>query len=189
MGIIRITAPTEEPVTLAEAKAHLRIAATDEDALIGSLIMAAREYAEARTHLKLVSQTWRHTRDDLPSAIQLPYPPLMSIESVTYVDSAGVRQTVASTVYEADVSEAVGICRLAYNQTWPSYRFQPNSIEITYVCGYGTAMDVPQALKQAMLLHIGHMFENREAVAGTTMTAVPMAVESLLSTCAVRVVA
>ena len=177
-----ITAPASEPITLAEAKEHLRVDFDEDDTLITSLIVAAREHLENSIARRLVTQTWEVTYPEFKDELILPETPLQSITSVTYLDSDGDSQTLASTVYEADTTTEPGLIRRTYLQTWPVTRAVWNAVVIRYVVGYGTASDVPQALKQAMYLHIGTMYEFRESVmAGMNVATVPMAYESLIS--------
>lgn len=192
MALTLVTKPTEEPVTLDEAKAHLRVESTAEDALIQALIAAAREYAESVTGRQLVTATWDLKLDAFPAdgaAIELPKAPLRSITSVTYVDTAGATQTWASGKYVVDAPsgpEALpGRLAPAYGESYPATRDTLNAVTIRFEAGYGTAADVPQAIKQAMLLHIGHLYENRQSVvvgagAGAAI-AVPQATDWLLA--------
>ena len=174
MGLVQTSAPAAEPILLADAKAHLRVDGTDEDALIGALISAAREQAEAFLRRALITQTWRLDLDELPPCIALPFPPVASITSVDYTDTDGNSQTVATSVYELDAAES--IVRLKYNQVWPSIRDHPDSASVTYVVGYGAAgTSVPASINQGMLMLIGHLFENRELSAPITISQVPMA--------------
>ncbi len=96
MALVLLTAPTEEPITLDEAKLHLRVEIDDDDTLILGMIKAAREYAEVVTHRRLITQTWRYYLDSWPEDkdyIEMPFPPLQSISSITYTDCDGVVYT------------------------------------------------------------------------------------------------
>lgn len=178
MAFVQTVAPAAEPLTLAEAKAHLRVDGTDEDTLITALIVAAREQAEAFLRRALITQTWRLDADRFAAMMALAYPPIVSVSSVTYTDIDGNSQTVATSVYELDAAEA--IVRLKYNQTWPSARDHPDAVKITYVAGYGAAgSNVPASIRQGMLMLIGHMFENRELSAPILINQVPMATKHL----------
>lgn len=157
----RITTPTE-PVTLAEAKLHLRVDGTDEDALIQGLISAARETCEDRTEGTVPVTGWRLTLDTFPDAIKLPRPPIVSVESVKYLDTAGVQQTLSPLDYVVDTVSAPGYIVPAFGKAWPETRDQINAVEVEYTAGAAAA---PHALKAWMLLAIGEMFMNREGSA------------------------
>ncbi len=167
MALRLITPPAEEPITLAQAKAHLRVDTSDEDALITSLITAAREYCESFQNRALITQTWELVLDAWPAfPVTLPLPPLQSVTSVKYTDCVGIETTWAASNYIVDTDDEMGgRIGLAYGITLPTTTLQPiNGIRIRYVAGYGAAANVPQAVKQAMLLYIANRFENREAV-------------------------
>lgn len=187
MGYKLKTAPATEPVSLAEAKLHLRVDTdcTDEDTLIGALITAAREMVENYTGLALINQTWEYTCDEFPDDdLALRPAPLSSISSITYVDTAGTTQTASAlTLYAADTYSIPGAATLRYGQTWPSVRDLRNSITVTYVAGFGAAgSSVPGPIKAAILLLIGHLFEHRESVViGTISSDLPQGVEYLLN--------
>lgn len=184
MRLKLITDPAEEPVSLTEAKAHLRVDIDDDDTFIASLITAAREYVEGAAHRAFVTQTWRLNLDEWPGddEIELPRPPLQSVTSITYKDSDGTTTTWSSSEYEVDTDSEPGRVKLAYGYSWPSATLAAtNPIKITFVAGYGDAEDVPQKWKQAILLLLGHWYENREAtIAGTIQRSIPLAVDSLI---------
>lgn len=282
-GLTVVTEPTAEPVTLDEAKAHLRVEFENDDLTIKALITAARKYCETVTKRALVTQTLRLTRDAFPGACEdwafrLPRPPLQSVSSIKYAtdegrartsivsssyswtasgsgtneyylrtagsadpgidvqpselyvngtsatsgtlgaltagqwgygdnDSLGydtiyVRlsgggdpdsqssgyikyvaglETVSTDVYYVDTTSLPGRVGLAYEQEWPTdVTTGIGAVQVNYVAGYGAASAVPETIKQAMLLLIGHWYTNREAV-GPSMSAAPMAVDSLLT--------
>ena len=165
--LTQLSPPAAEPLTLAEAKLHLRVDVdiTDDDSLITALIVTARQQAEHRTGRALVSQQWRYAIDAFPvDSLELPLPKLLSVQSVTYLDSAGTRQTLANTEYDVITDELVGRLIPAYGKSWPSCRERPGSVRVDYTCGYGAAADVPQSIKAWMLLAIGAWYENREAL-------------------------
>lgn len=176
-----ITAPTVEPLELAEVKEHLRVVAADEDSLLESLIIAARERVELFTERALLQQTWAVYLDAFPAGeIRLAMPPLIAVATVEYYDSDGVEQTLdAAEYYEDNKSKPA---RLVPVTSWPATQCRPNAVTITYTAGYGTAAtSVPQVIKQAMLLMIGEMYENREeTVIGTIVSSLPLTAERLL---------
>lgn len=165
MGLTLTTAPAAEPVSLAEAKAHLRLDASDEDTLVTALIVAARRQAEARTGRVFITQRWKLTADSFPEdSFDLPNPPLSSVVSLTYLDADGARQTLASTEYQVVTDELVGRVLPTYGKVWPACREVAGSIELTFEAGYGAAAAVPQDLKAWILLAIGTLHKERTAV-------------------------
>lgn len=183
----RTSDPASEPVSLGEAKNHLRVDISDDDDLITALITAAREYVEEASRRALITQTWRLSLPQFPAAveIELPRPPLQSVTSVTYTDSDGSSSTFASSKYSVDTDSEPGRVRLVYGEDWPSDTLaETNPVQITYVAGYGDgSSDVPQRWRQAILLTVGHWYENREAVAtgGGIPKELPLAVERLIN--------
>lgn len=192
MGLVLVTAPAAEPVSLAEAKLHLRIDATDEDALITELIAAARKYCERFTRRAWITQTWDLKLPRFPPvddpwelgfcdrAIRLPLPPAQSTTSITYTDENGISQTLSSSLYTLDSTVEPALIHEAYNEDWPETRDVPNAVVVRFVAGYGLAASVPEPLKIALKLLVAHWFEHREAAQDTALHSVPMAVESLL---------
>jgi len=187
MSFVVVTAPAEEPITLSEAKAHLRVDDSSSDALITSLIVAAREYAEKYTNRALITQTLRAYYDSFydqnpDGVLRLPRPVLQSVTSVKYIDTNGTEQTVSSSLYKVDVASVPARVVPVFGEVWPSARYEINAVYVEYVAGYGLADVVPQDIKQAMFLHIGHMFENREQTTPVAISEVPMAYLALMST-------
>lgn len=198
MGLTQTAAPTVEPVSLAELRQHLRIDDHDEDLLIESLGIAARQHCEMFTRRQFCTATWQLTLDGFPNVfrekgapyvwegrhgkeIWLPSPPLQSVSSITYVDTAGDTQTWAASNYDVDTDSEPGRVTLAFGKSWPTAQAQPESVTITYVAGYGAASDVPSNIKAAIKLWVGNLFENREPVlTGSIAASLPMSVESLL---------
>jgi len=164
MALKLITPPAAEPISLAEAKAHLRVDTTDEDALITALISAAREHAEHVTHRAFITQTWELAVDAFPAAeILLPRPRLISVVSVKYDDAAEVEQTMDAADYALDTYSEPGWLLPAYGSTWPATLDAANAVRVRYTAGYGaTASAVPQGLKAWMLLRVGNLYRNRE---------------------------
>lgn len=165
MALKLITAPSTLPVSLAEAKLHLRIDAADEDALVTALISAATQGAEQETGRAIMPQTWAVTLDAFPEAIELMRTPVQSVTSVKYFDEAGVQQTLPGSLYSLDNSEDAGFAYVvpAYDTDWPDTRDQVNAVEVIYTAGYADAAAVPEIIKAWIKLRVGALFENREA--------------------------
>lgn len=183
MGALLITPPSSEPVTLEEARAHLRLDDTTEDVYVEGLLRGARQHVEEVCWRGLVTQTWELVLDAFPDEdeVELPKGNLASITSVTYVDANGASQVLATTEYVADAVSVPGKLRLAYGKSWPSTRGQWDAVRVRYVVGWSVAQ-VPQPIKQALLLLVSQMFEHRTPeVSGTIVSKVAFAVEALLA--------
>ena len=182
-----VTAPTIEPVSLAEAKLQCRIDddLTFDDALITSLIAAAREYCENETNRAFINTTYDLKMDAFSSGgeIVLPRAPASSVTSITYLDGDGASQTWSSTEYSVDINTEPGRVTLAYGYSWPTTRAIENAVAVRYVAGYGAAASsVPDSIKAAMKLIIEHLYRNRSAtVIGSISSTLPLSVESLLN--------
>lgn len=161
MGLKIVTAPTVEPVSVAEAKLHLKVDISDDDALIGALITAAREECEHLTDRAIAEQTLALLLDSFPAAgIKLPRPPVSSITAVEYVDSDGATQTLAGAAYYLDDAQEPSWVLPAYDTSWPSTRGDANAVVVTYEAGYATC---PEALRAWILLRVGTLYVTRMA--------------------------
>ncbi|MDX0251154.1 hypothetical protein GOC31_20875 [Sinorhizobium meliloti] len=181
---VLITPPESHPVTLAEAKAHLRVDDNDSDALITSLIGAASNYLDGYTGIlgrALVTQSWRQDFAGFSHSLCLPLAPVSTVSAVKYIDTAGTEQTLPSSVYQLlHVARGAAVV-LRPGQSWPQTRSQLDAVRVEFVAGVPVE-DVPAAVKHAMLLLIGHWYENRESVAvGAAPTVLPMAFSALIA--------
>jgi len=159
---VRTSNPTEEPVTLAEAKAHLRVDFPDADAYIGALITTARVTAEERLERTLVHTPWRLTLDGFPTAIKLPMPPIVTVESVQYRDEDGDWVELAAQDYVVDTINEPGFVVPAPGARWPAVGPGINGVRVNYTAGYGaTGSSVPAPIRHWMLLAIGDMYHLR----------------------------
>lgn len=187
MSLSLVTAPASEPITLQDATAHLRLEddATDVS-LVNSLIKAARQAAENYTHRSFATQTWDLNLDAFPTVFVLPNPPLVSVTHVKYYDVDGVLQTLAASSYIVDAPTGPqpmpGRIALAVDETWPTAQVRTNAVTVRFVAGYGTS--VPEPIKSAIKLLVGHLYENRESVVitdrGSIVQEMPQTVEWLL---------
>jgi uncharacterized phiE125 gp8 family phage protein len=183
-GLILNTPPAEEPIALAEAKAHLRVEHADEDAVIEGLIGAAREFVEERSGRQLVTATWDITLCSFPRGrrpIKLPKWPTLSVATISYLDTNGDAQTWDAANYRVDTSREPALVAPAMGVSYPVPAVDSAAVTIHAVAGYGAAAAVPQAAKQAILLLVAHWYENREAsTAGVANPEVMLSVESWL---------
>lgn len=154
-----ITRPEAEPITLPEAKAHLRVIGTDDDAQIEMMITAARQSAEEYLQRALMPQTLQIILDGFCNPVRLPWPPFAELLSVAYTDAAGTPATVDIGDITADYRSGLADLRA----TWPSTA-GGSQVKIQYKAGYLDAAGVPAPIKAWMLLLIGTLYENRESV-------------------------
>jgi uncharacterized phiE125 gp8 family phage protein len=165
MGLRKLVEATVEPVTLSEAKAHLRAIGTSDDTYITALITAARQICEDKVQRTLLQTDWELTLDAFPCAIPLRMPRVMSVLEVAYLDEAGASQVLAPSDYLVDDKSEPGWIVPAYGLAWPATRDQPNAVTVEYRCGYGASASlVPAPIKSWILLMIGALYENRETV-------------------------
>lgn len=189
MALELVTAAATTPITLAEAKAHLRVDIADDDTLITNLISVATEYLDGRDGTlgrALITQTWDLWLDCFPAnnaAIQIPLPPLQSITTVAYTDENGAGQTLTEGVdFVVDNKRHPGWILPAIDTSWPATELSPNVLQIRFVAGYGAATtDIPEPIRQSMLLLIGHYYENREEVTHMSPKVLPLAADHLLA--------
>jgi uncharacterized phiE125 gp8 family phage protein len=160
-----------------------------EDNDLTRMITTAREYCENFTGRALATQTIEAYLDDFPCEdyIELPRPPLQSVTSAKYKDSAGTETTMTvTTQYIVDTDSDVGRIVLPYGVSWPSFTaYSVLPIKIRYIAGYYASNLIPASIKQAMLLLIGHWYANREAV-GQVTGQMEFTVKALLSMYRVR---
>jgi len=183
------TAPTTLALTLADAKLHLNVSSTADDALITSHIKAATRMLEDKTQRCFVTQTrtmkmigFDDRRYVSGRLIRPVRSPLKSVSSISYVATDGTTTTLPSTDYVASTGDQPGAIGEAYNATWPATRSQLNSATITYVAGHSTVSSgVPEHIKQAVRMVVAHWYRNREAVLqGTISKEIEFGIDALL---------
>lgn len=200
--------PSTEPVTLADAKAQARIDTTADDALVSSLIIAARQYAEKYTNRAFITQTWQMWIDLWPAAteplwdgvrqgtvsslnkihtITLPRAPLQSVTKIQYFDDNDAATLWPSSNYFVDTAREPGRLALRSGATWPIPSRLTNGILVEYVVGYGAdGSAVPEAIKTAIRQLVAHWFAHRgdvttiSAVRSSTASSIPLVIEALL---------
>lgn len=187
MGLVLVTAPTIEPVTVAEAKEHCRISGTDEDTYVATLIAAARRVCETKAKQDFINRTWRlemeYFQQNNDGGICIPRPPLSSVTHVKYYDTANTLQTVSSSNYQVNAGAFVGeVCPIA-SYVWPAvYPERFDAVQVTFVSGYGaTASTVPETFRLAIMMLAAHFYEHRETVSDMQAYKVPMAIDSLIA--------
>lgn len=182
-GVVRVSGPDSEPVSLAEAKKHLRVDHPEDDATIARYLFAARRHLENVTGFVLLSQTFDLTLDWFPCGrdpIVLPRSPAMSVSSISYVDTAGASQVWDVANYQVDISAIPGRVRPAPNVTWPSTRQQMAAVTVRFVAGHASTAVLPDEFLQAILLLLGHWYQNREDVQMVSLFKLPRSVDALV---------
>lgn len=167
MRLRLITAPSAPVVTTAEARAQVNAYGTASDPQLAAMVEAVvsgLDGSAGELGRALVEQEWELALDAFPSsAICLPLPPLLSVESVKYVDPEGVQQTMAPAGYTVEPGEH-GFAMPAHGTRWPATRAQPLAVRVRFKAGYGATGDkVPAAIRSAILLRVADLFENRES--------------------------
>lgn len=165
MGMRVITPPTVEVVSLAEARAHLRIDAdnTADDSMISLYITAAREECEHLLERSIGSQVLRLYMDAWPEAeIPLEMPPVTSIVWIRYIVPDEVEQTVPSANYGIDNSQLTHWVLPASGEDWPEAADVANAVQVQYNAGYSPE-ECPALIKQWILLRVGSLYNQREA--------------------------
>lgn len=167
MRLRLITAPSAPVVTTAEARAQVNAYGTASDPQLAAMVEAVvsgLDGSAGELGRALVEQEWELGLDAFPSsAICLPLPPLLSVESVKYVDPEGVQQTMEPSGYTVEPGEH-GFAMPAHGTRWPATRAQPLAVRVRFKAGYGATGDkVPAAIRSAILLRVADLFENRES--------------------------
>ena len=177
MALLQTLAPSVEPVSLSDAKTYLRLDSdlSQDDVLVGLLIGAARRYAEAYCNRSFITQKWRLTLDQWPGGlggwnpVQLERAPVQSVDSIVYIDMSGTTQTItapAAPAYALELTGPVGRITPGFGQIWPIPQPRIGAVQINFTAGYGpAATDVPEGIRNWMLVRIGTLYTNREEVA------------------------
>jgi uncharacterized phiE125 gp8 family phage protein len=182
MPLVMTAGPAQEPVSLAEAKAHLRVDIDEEDVLIAGLVTAARIHLETRLGRILLTQGWELWLDraQLRPVLPLPLAPVQAVGEVAAYDDAGASSVLEPDAYTLDpVSQPA---RLIFTAGLPATR-RLAALRIALTAGYGSSpVDVPQPLRQALLLLVAHWYEQREPVlAGQGAAELPLMVSALVA--------
>ena len=187
MGLVRTSPPTVEPVSVSEAKVHLEAIDSTHDTMLSLLIAAARQYAESYCNRSFITQSWRLTLDAFPgrwdqsmspagvsfslprNAVLLERAPIQSVDAITYTDMGGVERVIdspGSPDYAIDLSGSLGRMTPGFGRIWPITLPQIGVVSIDYTAGYGdAATDVPELIRNWIMVRVNTMFENREEVA------------------------
>ena len=176
-----ITPPAGEPVSLEEAKLHLRVDFDDDDALIQMLISSARQAAETITNRQLMTARWKLVMDSFPGpslmgvpagqpftlpghAILIPKSPVLNVVAINYLDMNSVQQTMPAVNYTVDAACEPARITPIFGQIWPIPLPQIGSVSVTFDAGYGDASAVPQGIKSWIKLRVASLYTYREEV-------------------------
>lgn len=163
MPEILLIPPTAEPVSLAEAKQHLRVTDTAQDTLISMMISAARRYAEMETRRQFIHARFKLVLDKFPVcgeampwpfarvtnvpgfAIKLPRSTAVDVVSVNYLDMASVPQVMDPNDYVSNLAAEPGLVSPGFGKIWPIPIPQMGAVSVTYDAGYASPMKVTTA--------------------------------------------
>ena len=178
------TPPATTPVDESEVKDNLRIESADDDTLIGTLISQSVEYAEHYCGRSFMSQVWTYYFDAWNTEFLIHSSPVQSV-AVKYIDDNDVEQTVPPADYELDNKAYPAVVRFrsgASSVIGPAF----NGVRIEATCGY-PAGEVPEAANRAVLLLVGHWYENAEESTQGNLTPIPHGAPALLNTIKVNI--
>lgn len=180
---VRLAAPAALPVSVAQARAQLRVDFDEDDTLIEGLIGAATDALDGYTGIlgrALVTQTWRQDFDRFTGCMRLPLAPVASISEIVYFDAENAEQTLSTDVYEL-LSDARGpYVALQADQAWPASYARAGAVRVSYVAGEAVE-DLKPALRAAIMLHVAHLYENRAAGSATPISVLPLAYYALIA--------
>ena len=164
-SLVRVTAPAASPISLAEAKAQMKVESSDDDTIIQRLIDAAVAFVDVQGALgkAMITQTWGQWLSPNPSTVYLSLGPVQSVSAIKYYDVDGVLQTatlndfnVFGTPNRISVSPKSG-------KAWPVTQTRDDAIKIEYVIGYGsTSSSVPETVRHALMMLVAHWYDMRE---------------------------
>lgn len=177
-GLFRLQAATAV-VDVATVMSHLRVTDAGEQLLIETYLNAATRLCQQHTNRAIGQQRWLLSLAGFTTrTIRLPLPPLVSVETVKYLDLNGVRKTLDAANYYVDIFQFLGEVSIKPGFNWPDTLCRSDAVQIEFTCGT-TAIDGD--IIGAILLLCGHFYENREAVTGLSISELPFGVCSLLS--------
>ncbi len=178
--------PATAPVTLAEAKAHLRVDVSTDDTYISALVNAATEYAETYTNECFVHRKLRMRMDFFPTEIELPRPPMATagtttVVTITYTLANGSTTTLAESRYRVDRDSTPGVLRFNYGGSWPEHLSDYNAVTVDWWAGRGAdGAATSQRVKNAILWIVGLWYERRMAADNLQANEIPFGVKALL---------
>lgn len=175
-SLVQITGPAVTPISLAEAKAQMRVESSDDDAIIQRLIASAVAFVDAQGALgkAMITQTWGQWLSPNPGTVYLSLGPVQSVSAIKYYDVDGALQTatladfnVFGTPNRISVSPKAG-------KAWPVTQTRDDAIKIEYIIGYGSSSaSVPETVRHALMMLVAHWYDMRETATEKQMYDLP----------------
>lgn len=175
-SLVRVTAPSASPISLAEAKAQMRVEGSDDDTIIQRLIDAAVAFVDVQGVLgfAMITQTWGEWVGQSPGTVMLSLGPVQSVSAIKYYDTDGTLQTATLSDFNVFGTPNRITISPKSGKAWPTTQMRDDAIKIEYVIGYGdAASDVPQTIRHAILMLVAHWYENRETSSEKQMQDLP----------------
>lgn len=182
-ALVRVTAPAASPVSLAEAKAQLRVESSDDDTIIQRLIDAAVAYVDVNGALgaAMITQTWAQWHAPNPGTVRLLLGPFQSVSAIRYYDTDGALQVATLGNFDVFGTPTFTIVKPKAGQNWPTTQTRDDAIKIEYVVGYGaSSASVPQTVRHALMMLVAHWYDARETATEKQAVSVPYGFEELI---------
>lgn len=179
-----VTGPVNEPITVSDAKKHMRIEHNDDDAFIASLINVAISFTDVTGALgkAMISQTWAEHVGANPSTVYLSLGPVQSVSAIKYYDVDNALQTATLSDFHLIGQPGRYLIYPKAGKSWPTTFSRDDAIRIEYLIGYGdNSTDVPNTVRHALLMLVAHYYENREnELIGTISKTLPFGYDDLI---------
>jgi len=182
-ALSRVIAPSALPITLAEVKAQMRVEHEDDDVIIQRLIEAAVAFVDVQNVLgkAMITQTWAQWMGPTQGIVLLMLGQVQSVTAIKYYDVDGVLQTATLSDFNIFGTSTKTTVSPKNGASWPVAQQREDAIKIEYVIGYGdTSADVPQTIRQALMMLVAHWYENREGAQERALTDVPFGFNELI---------